>query len=159
MPLCASATPSEMPICVDGAELDAGMAIGLVEVPELAHLLLEIVGGEHPVLVLDHVPDFDREPRKVIGEASQFLRASSCHFAQTSSWRLPIATLRSAMRLRELGVAGDALLAEAGELRDAERGVAERADRAGLHAAIVHRPFADVDLAEADLDEVALTAA
>ena len=59
------------------------------------------------------------------------------------------------MRRCELGVAGDALLAEAGELRDAERGVAQRPDRAGLHAAIVHRPFADVDLAEADLDEVA----
>ena len=45
-----------------GAELDAGMAIGPVEIPQLAHLLLEIVGGEHPVLVLDHLPHFEREP-------------------------------------------------------------------------------------------------
>ena len=34
----------------------------------------------------------------MIGEASQFSRASSCHFAQTSPWRLPIAALRAAMR-------------------------------------------------------------
>ena len=44
-----------------GAELDAGMTIGLVEFPELPHLLFEIVGGEHPVLVLDHLPDFQRQ--------------------------------------------------------------------------------------------------
>ena len=35
-------------------------------------------------------------------------------------------------------------------------GVAERAHRARLHAAIVHRPFADADLGEADLDEIAV---
>jgi hypothetical protein len=38
------------------------MAIGLVEIPQLAHLLLEVVGGQHPVLVLDHLPDLEREP-------------------------------------------------------------------------------------------------
>ena len=66
-----------------------------------------------------------------------------------------MARLRAAMRGRELGVAGDALLADARELGDAERGVAERPDRARLHAAVIERPLADVDLAEADLDEIA----
>ena len=47
-----------------GAELDARRAIRLVEVPELAHLLLEAVGGEHPILVLDHLPDFERQARE-----------------------------------------------------------------------------------------------
>src|SRR5262249_18384720 len=56
---------------------------------------------------------------------------------------------------RERGIASDALLAGAGERRDAERGVAQRPHRAGLRAAIVEGPFADVDLAEADLDEIA----
>src|SRR4029077_7658502 len=56
---------------------------------------------------------------------------------------------------RELALARDALLAQPRELRNAERGIAQGADRAGLHAAIVERPLADIDLAEADLDEVA----
>ena len=47
-----------------GAELDAGMPVRLVEVPELAHLLLEVVGGEHPILVLDDLPDLQRQPRE-----------------------------------------------------------------------------------------------
>ena len=34
---------------------------------------------------------------KVSGEASQSLRDSSCHLAQTWSWRLPTAILRSAI--------------------------------------------------------------
>src|SRR5262249_17809369 len=55
----------------------------------------------------------------------------------------------------ELAIAGDAAFADAGQLRNAERGVADGADRAGLHAAIVERPFADADLAEADLAEIA----
>src|SRR5260370_34967610 len=55
----------------------------------------------------------------------------------------------------ELAVARDALLADAGERRNGERGVAQRPDRAGLHAAIVDSPFADIDLAEAELDKVA----
>ena len=50
-------------------------------------------------------------------------------------------------------------LADADQLRNAERGVAERAHRARLHPAIVHRPFADADLGEADLDAVAVLAA
>src|SRR5262249_36388951 len=55
----------------------------------------------------------------------------------------------------ELAVARDALLADAVECRDCERGVAQRPDRAGLHAAIVEGPFADTDTDEADLDEIA----
>src|SRR5262249_20640419 len=55
----------------------------------------------------------------------------------------------------ELAVARDALPADAGERRNCERGGAQRPDRAGLHAAIVKSPFADIDLAEADLDEIA----
>src|SRR5215471_6077197 len=44
------------------AQFNAGMPVGLVEIPELSHLLLERVGGQHPVFVLDHVPDFERQP-------------------------------------------------------------------------------------------------
>ena len=139
-----------------GAELDAGMAVGLVEIPQLAHLLLEVVGGQHPVLVLDHLPDLEREPRegdrrgvpvlaRLLLPRSPRPRRGACRSR----------VLRVGDARRELGVAGDALLADAGELGDAERGVAERPHRARLHAAIVHRPFADVDLAEADLDEIA----
>src|SRR5262249_22394577 len=55
----------------------------------------------------------------------------------------------------ELAVARNTRLAETGEGRDAQRGVAQGADRAGLHAAIVKSPFADIDLAKSDLDEIA----
>src|SRR4029077_18544307 len=57
--------------------------------------------------------------------------------------------------LLEVGVAADPLLAGFDQRRNAERGVAERAHRTGLHAAIVHRPLADADLGKADLDEIA----
>src|SRR4029453_11893673 len=55
----------------------------------------------------------------------------------------------------ELRVAGNPLLAAAGERRSAKRGIAQGPNRAGLHSAIVEGPFADVDFSEPDLDEVA----
>src|SRR5882724_10885797 len=58
--------------------------------------------------------------------------------------------------LAERRVAGDALLADAGQLRNADRRIADRAHRARLHAAIIHRPLADAEFAEADLDIIAI---
>ena len=154
--LCASATPSEMPICVEVPSSTPGMAVGLVEVPQLAHPCLRSLAVSTQSSFLIDLPDFHaRAARSVIGEASQFLRASSCHLRPDLVVALADRGLRSAMRAARLGVAGDALAADAGQFGDAERGVAERAHRARLHAAIVHRPFADADLGEADLDEIA----
>src|SRR5207237_6725216 len=127
--------------------LDPGMTVGLVEVPQPAHLMLEVVGGEDPVLVLDHLPDFERKPRegdrRGIPILVRLLLPFRPHLVVAPADR----RLALGNALLENRIAGDASPADAGELGDAERGVAERADRAWLHAAVIHRPFADADFA------------
>jgi hypothetical protein len=83
------------------------------------------------------------------------LRDSSCHLRPDLIVALADRNLAVGNLLLEVGVAADPLLAGFDQRRNAERGVTQRAHRAGLHAAIVHRPFADADLGEADLDEIA----
>src|SRR5690242_11598525 len=40
--------------CAEGV---TGVPVGLVEIPELARPVREGIGGEHPILILDDVPD------------------------------------------------------------------------------------------------------
>src|SRR6185369_13207106 len=112
------------------------MAVRLVEVPEFADLMLELVGGEHPVLVLDDVPDLHGEPRErerrgVPVLARFFLPLRPDLIVALADCDLAIGDL-----LLEVGVAADPLLAGFDQSRNADRGVTERAYRAGLHAAI-----------------------
>src|SRR5436190_21900815 len=131
------------------------MAVWPVKVPELAHLLLEVVGAQHPILILDHVPDLERETRKTDGRSIPV----PARFLLPSRPDLVVALCDRYLALgdaaRQPRICGDALPADAGKLGNAERGIAEGPDRARLHPAIVHRPLADIDLAKADLDEVA----
>ncbi len=136
-----------------GAELGAGMAVRLVEVPDLADLALEVVRGQHPVLVLDDVPDLmgetperDRRGVPVLPRLLLPLRPD-----------LVVAFADRGLAVRnlflELGVVLDTILTRLDQRRDAQRRVTQRPHRAGLHPAVVHRPFADADLGKADLDE------
>ena len=57
MPLCASATPSEMPICVAVPRLRPGRPVGAVEGPELWRPAVAGARGQHPVVGFDELAD------------------------------------------------------------------------------------------------------
>src|SRR5262249_36009524 len=111
-----------------GAELNAGMAIRAVEVPQLADLLLEIIGREHPVLVLDHLPDLKREPGEGDGRRIPVPARLLLPFRPHLAVAFGDGPLAFGDAVLEARVAGDAFFANAGELRDRKNGVTERAD-------------------------------
>ena len=86
-----------MPICVEVPSSTPGWRYGLSKSQSLRTWCLRslAVSTQSSSLMTSQTSIASRA--KVIGEASQSFCASSCHFAQTSSWRLPIATLRSAI--------------------------------------------------------------
>src|SRR5436190_6324083 len=131
------------------------MPVRPVEVPELADLLLQRVRGEDPILMLDHFPHFEREPRE---RDRRGIPVRAC-LLLPSGPDLVVAPADRALSLLdalfELAIPIDPRPAEPSELGNPERGVAQRSDGARLHAAIVHRPLADVDLGKSYLDEVA----
>ena len=45
-----------------GTELASDVAVGFVEIPYFVYSFFQSVGGEHPVLVFDGVPDLERQP-------------------------------------------------------------------------------------------------
>src|SRR5258708_13262104 len=97
------------------------MPIRLVEIPELAHLLLECVRREHPVLGLDHLPGFERQPRESDRGGVPIAPGVLLPFCPD----LIVAFADRGFALRDAGsqfaVAGDALLAYPGEPRNAPR--------------------------------------
>src|SRR5205814_3330782 len=83
------------------------------------------------------LPDFEREPLEGDGRGVPVLARVVLPLGPDLVVALADRDLALLDALLELGVAGDPRLADAGELRDADRRVAERAHRARLHAAIV----------------------
>ena len=84
-----------------GAELVAGRAVGLVEVPLLAHLVLQVVGRQHPVVILDHVVDLVAEARHGDRRRVPVLARLLLPLAPRSSWcarRSPSCASRSCPR-------------------------------------------------------------
>ncbi len=141
-----------------GAERAAGMAIGLIEIPQLERPVLQRAGGQHPVLGLDHVPYFVGEARQRDRRRIPVLRATaSAHLANSAS-----------CARRDLRRARRCAAPSAGSLRRCASGTARSAPesrsavspstrrrQSGMRV-IVHRPFADADVAEADLDQFAM---
>ena len=80
---CASATPSEMPIWVEVPSSTPGWRYGLSKSQSLRTWCLSsfAVSTQSSSLMTSHTSIASRE--KVSGEASQSLRDSSCHLAQT----------------------------------------------------------------------------
>src|SRR5262249_48600140 len=104
------------------------MPVGLVEIPQLAHLLLERVSSKHPVLGLDHLPDFKRQPREGDRGGVPIAPGVLLPFCP----HLVVALADRGLALRdtrsELAVVSKALLAQSGERRNAENGIAQCAD-------------------------------
>src|SRR5687768_1117018 len=132
------------------------MPVRRVEVPELSRPAAQRAGGQHPVFTLDDLPDLARQPRQRDGRgvpvlARILLPARPDRVVAAADRGAPLVDAAAGG-----GIGVETGAAEAGELGDAEGGVAEGADRAGLHAAVIERPFADADLGEADLHPVAI---
>ena len=92
----------------------------------------------------------------MIGEASQSVSDSRSQWLNSPSWRALMSAARRLIRSRRLVSFEHALDAQGGELGDRGRGVAEHAQAAVRHAGVVHRPFRQADVAEADLDQLAV---
>jgi hypothetical protein len=148
-----STTSRPLPRCAErdaerGADLGASaerltsMAVGLVEIPQFVSPVLQRVGGQHPIFVLDDVPDLAGEPRQRDRHA---VPIGFGLFAPGRKQAVVLCAHRIGAFVNARGkprVFGNPFSACLRQRRDRSRGVAEYAQAARRHARVIHRPFA-----------------
>ena len=159
VPLWASATPSEMPIWVAVPSALPGCRYGRSKSQSLERPLLQRVRGEHPVLVLDGLPDLERQPAgRRSATASQ-----SCPrlLAATRPGRIvaqaDVGPRAAAMRASRPTSCRRTSRRPARSAPGPPATVSARIESSvSWIAPVVHRPAAELEVAEADLDELAV---